>query len=69
MAASLDSVNEKKLWLYAFVILLLVSFWLLAMRILNSAFLALDFEVTLVYLPTVLAGIIALYLSLKSKAS
>jgi hypothetical protein len=42
---------------------------MLSMRLLNSAFLALDFEVSLVYLPTLLAGLIALYLSLKTKPS
>ncbi len=62
MAESGNPPDERKLWLYAFGILLLVSLWLLALRLFNSAFLALDFEVTLVYLPTVLAGIIALYL-------
>jgi hypothetical protein len=36
---------------------------------LNGAFLALDFEVAIVYLPTVLAGMIALYLFLRTKSS
>lgn len=67
MTVPSDSPDEKRLWLYAFVVLLVVSLWLLVMRILNSAFLALDFEVTLVYFPTVLAGAIALYLSVKAK--
>ncbi len=64
LAASHDPADERKLWLFAFVILLLVSLWVLILRLYNSAFLALEFEVTLVYLPTVLAGVIALYLSL-----
>ncbi len=67
MASPPDSPDERRLWFYAFVVLLLVSLWILAMRLFNSAFLALDFEVTLVYFPTVLAGVITLYLSLKAK--
>ena len=67
MEASPDPPNEKKLWLSAFVILILVSLWMLTMRLSNDPFLALEFEVTLVYLPTVLGGIIALYLSFKAK--
>jgi TRAP-type C4-dicarboxylate transport system permease small subunit len=63
------STDERKLWLFAFLVLLLVSLWMLTMRLLNSAFLALDFEASLIYLPTILAGLIALYLSLKTKAS
>lgn len=39
------------------------------MRLENVAFLMLDFEIVLVYLPTVLAGIIAVYVNLKSKIS
>jgi TRAP-type C4-dicarboxylate transport system permease small subunit len=69
LADSPTSTDERRLWVFAFLILLLVSIWMLAMRILNTAFLALDFEVSLIYLPTVLAGLIALYLSLRTKAS
>jgi TRAP-type C4-dicarboxylate transport system permease small subunit len=47
--------------MYAFAILLLVSAWLLALHVLNSPFLALDFEITVVYMPTAIAGIIMLY--------
>lgn len=68
MVTSANSTEEKRTWLYAFGILLLVSLWIFSMRVLNSAFLALDFEVAIVYLPTALAGIIALYISLKSKS-
>ncbi len=62
MRESESPPDERRLWLYAFGILLLVSLWLLALRLFNSAFLAFDFEVALVYFPTALAGIIALYL-------
>ncbi|MGA2971320.1 MAG: hypothetical protein ABSE39_01705 [Candidatus Bathyarchaeia archaeon] len=69
MAVSPNSTDERRLWLFAFLILLLVSLWILTMRLLNGAFLALDFEVTIVYLPTVLAGMIVLYLFLRTKSS
>jgi hypothetical protein len=39
------------------------------MRLLNNSFLALDFEVALVYLPTALAGIITLYVTRKSRTN
>jgi hypothetical protein len=35
---------------------------MLSMRLMNNPFLALDFELTLVYLPTILAGIIAVHM-------
>jgi TRAP-type C4-dicarboxylate transport system permease small subunit len=58
MAASNTQAEERRPWIYAFVILVLVSAWMLTMRLMNNPFLALDFEVCLVYLPTALAGII-----------
>jgi TRAP-type C4-dicarboxylate transport system permease small subunit len=62
-------VDERRLWVFAFLILLLVSLWIMAMRLLNGAFLSLEMEASLVYLPTVLAGGIAFYLSVKRKPS
>ena len=59
--------DEAKLWVSAFIILLLVSIWILVMRVMNAAFLALEFEIAIVYLPTFLAGMIAFYLSLKAR--
>jgi len=38
---------------------------MLTLRLMNASFLLLDFEVTLVYFPTALAGGIVLYLSRK----
>jgi TRAP-type C4-dicarboxylate transport system permease small subunit len=67
MAASDTQVEERKPWIYAFVILLLVSAWMLTMRLLNNPFLALDFEVSLVYLPTALAGIIVIQTTRKQR--
>jgi len=64
---SADSATEAKTWIYASVVLLLVSLWILSMRILNSAFLALDFEISVVYLPTVIAMIVAMYLTVKRR--
>ncbi|MGA8903504.1 MAG: hypothetical protein WB661_00675 [Candidatus Bathyarchaeia archaeon] len=69
MAASPNSENERRLWLFAFLILLVVSVSILTMRLLQSAFLAIDFEVMIVYLPTALAGIIALYFFIRPKSS
>lgn len=61
MTASETRSDERKSWLYVFVILLLVSFWLLVLRLLNLSFLVLDFELVVVYIPTILAGIIVVY--------
>lgn len=49
------------------MILILVSGWMLLMRLMNSAFLSLEFEISLVYLPTVLAGIVAFYAAKKQE--
>lgn len=67
LAAEPNPGDETRLWVFAFIILLAVSLWMLTMRLLNDAFLALDFEVTIVYLPTVLAGVITLYLSTRTR--
>jgi hypothetical protein len=67
MAEPANPGDETKLWVSAFIILLLVSTWILVMRIMNAAFLALEFEAAIVYLPTFLAGMIAFYLSVKGR--
>jgi protein-S-isoprenylcysteine O-methyltransferase Ste14 len=67
MVTSATPSNERKTWIYAFAILLLVTLWILSTRLSNSPFLALDFEIIVVYLPTTLAGIIALYVAIRSK--
>ncbi len=61
------SQDERRLWLYAFAILLLVSLWMLLMRIFNNPFLLPEFEITVVYMPTVLAGMITLYLFVRAR--
>lgn len=66
MALLATVVDERRSWISALVILLLVSLWMLTMRFMNSAFLMLDFEVSIVYFPTVLAALVVLYLSLRS---
>jgi hypothetical protein len=68
MSASDAQAEEHRPWIYAFIILLIVSVCMLALRLMNSPFLALDFEVTLVYLPTALAGIIAVQTTRKQHA-
>jgi hypothetical protein len=51
------------------MILVLVTVWMLALDLKGSEFLAFDFQVALVYLPTVIAGIIVVYLTLRTKFS
>jgi len=58
MAKSDSQREELRPWIYAFLILLAVSLWMLTMRLLNAPILALDFELALIYLPTILAGVI-----------
>ena len=60
MAASDSESEERRPWIYAFLILLLVSLWMVTVRLMNTPFLALDFEVALIYIPTIIAGIIVL---------
>jgi TRAP-type C4-dicarboxylate transport system permease small subunit len=59
--------EDKKPWLYAFLILALVSAWMIVMRLLNTPFLQPEFEIALIYLPTVLAGVIVTYLTIQSR--
>jgi TRAP-type C4-dicarboxylate transport system permease small subunit len=67
MTTSAITSDERTSWTYAFLILLLVSAWTLLMRVMKSPFLMLDFEVSVVYLPTALAGILTTYLTLKTQ--
>ncbi len=62
---SATSTDERKTWFYAFAILVLVSIWMVGMRLSGNAFLAPDFEATVIYLPTVVAGIVAGYIALR----
>ncbi len=64
MTAS-TAFDERKSWIYAFLILLIISIIMLTMRVLGKEFLVLEFEVALVYFPTVLAGAAAAYLTVK----
>jgi uncharacterized membrane-anchored protein len=68
MAEPKSEAEALKPWVYAFTILLLISIWMLAMRLMNSSFLPLDFEASLVYLPTVSAGGIVIYLARKPES-
>jgi hypothetical protein len=65
MASSASTSDEKKAWTYAFLILLIISTAMLATRLMGKEFLVLDFEIALIYFPTVLAGIAAAYVSIK----
>ena len=68
MAASNTPIEERGPWNYAFIILLLVSLWVLTMHLTNRQFLASELEVSVIYIPTALAGIIVLKLALKGHA-
>lgn len=65
MLISATASDEKKAWTYAFVILLIISVAMLALRLAGKEFLILDFEVALIYFPTILAGIAAAYVTVK----
>jgi TRAP-type C4-dicarboxylate transport system permease small subunit len=68
MGTSSPQDEERKPWAYAFAVLLIVSACMIILRVMSNPFLALDFEVSLVYLPTVLAGAIVLHLTRKHYA-
>ena len=63
MTVPATELDEKKAWTYAFAILLVVSVVMLVIRLLGREFLVLDFEVALVYFPTVLAGVATAYMT------
>jgi hypothetical protein len=65
MADSATNSDEKSAWIYAFLILLLVSIAMFALRLTGRQFLVFEFEVALIYFPTFLSGIIAGYVTLK----
>jgi len=69
MAASESQGEERRPWIYAFLILLVASLWMLTMRLINTSFLALDFEVALIYVPTILAGIIVFQVGRKRRGT
>lgn len=62
MVGSGNTSDEKNAWIYAFAILLLVSVAMLALRLAGKQFLVVEFEIALVYFPTILSGIIAAYM-------
>ena len=66
-STSATAIDDRRTWIYASVILILVSVWMLVLRLMNSPFLMLDFEVALVYLPTLLAAIVAVYVAVKAQ--
>ena len=65
MADSSTNSDEKTAWINAFVILLLLSVAILALRLSGRQFLVFEFEVTLIYFPTALSGIIAAFVTIK----
>ena len=65
MADSASASDEKRTWVYAFLILLAISAAMLTMQLMGKEFLVLEFQIALIYFPTVLAGITAAYVSIK----
>ncbi len=57
--------DDRRTWAYSCLVMVIVALLILVSRMLGEPFLALDFEVTVVYLPTVLVALIALYLNLE----
>ena len=66
MSGSSTAADEKNAWIYAFVILLIVSMAMLGLRLSGKQFLVPEFEITIIYFPTVLSGIIAAHVTLKA---
>ena len=70
MFAAMQSVqgrlDEGQGWALAFLVLLIVSIIMLGMRLSGAAFLILEFEFSLIYLPTILAGLLLVRLRRKS---
>jgi hypothetical protein len=66
MSGSETAADERKSWVYAFLILLVASAIMLALRVAGRPFLVPEFEIAMIYFPTVLSGIIAGYVALKS---
>lgn len=52
--------DDRKTWMYAFILLLAFALTILVGRVVGSPFLAFDFEICLIYLPTIIAGLIVL---------
>ena len=65
MAGSATNSAEKTAWVYAFLILLLISLAMFALRLTGRQFLVVEFEVALIYFPTALSGIIVAYVTMK----
>ena len=65
MTGSASVSDEKTAWNYAFIILLLVSVAMLALRLTGRQFLVAEFEIALVYFPTILSGLIVAAMKLK----
>jgi hypothetical protein len=65
MSGSATATDEKNAWIYAFVILFIVSMAMLGLRLSGRQFLVTEFEITIIYFPTVLSGVISAYVTLK----
>lgn len=66
MLGSGTAADERNGWIYAFLILVAASAIMLALRLAGRPFLVPEFEIALIYFPTILSGIIAGYVALKT---
>jgi len=53
--------EEARSWTYALVIMSIVSFVMMTLRILSIPAFALEFELCMFYLPTILVGAVCFY--------
>ncbi len=60
MQSDQSQFGEKQGWKSAFLALLIISALMLSLRLSGAAFLILEFEFSLIYLPTILAGLLFL---------
>jgi len=61
--------DSRKAWLYATGIMLAVSLTVLVLRLLSRIFFTLDFELALVYVPTLVLIGISIYLKRRCERS
>lgn len=62
-------LTEEKGWRLAFLVLVLISLVTALLRVSGVPFLILEFELSLIYLPTILAGLILAVVRRKAGSS
>lgn len=61
--------DDRKSWAYAFLIMLLLSGLMLGLRLASLSFLALDFELLVIYVPTLIAAVVYVYVARLARKS